>query len=523
MEQIRKYGQFEYRYLVDKSESDSLSLTYPAAVFSKDNRKLEVSAFRSNDSEYTVRFMPDEEGIWTYSVKGCDGRLVNVGTLECIPASDDNHGPVRVSQNRAGFVYADGKVFLPFGTTCYAWTNQTQELQDQTVATLGKSCCNKIRMLIFPKSMPYNNNEPEVFPFEKKQEDLEAEPYVSIWDVSRPVETFWSNLEHRIGQLAELGIEADVILFHPYDKWGFEDLTVEEACEYIKYAAARLGSYHNVWWSLANEHEMLFNYRRADWDTFGRTVKDNDPYGHLISVHNILINYPKKDWMTHMSIQGGDFNRICAFRHEYDMPVIFDEFGYEGNIEYNWGNLTGFEEVHRFWTVMLRGGYASHGETFHREDEVLWWSKGGRLYGDSEPRIAFLKELMTELNGITPLPAVEYGMAKDPNAAIDAGMDARQVEREKRFAEVLDLLDMHGAIGFSGCADMVMQCDSYILQYFGENRPCVTHRTLPEGEWKAEIIDIWEMTRTISGEHLSGDVEIRLPAKQGIAVLYIRK
>lgn len=35
----------------------------------------------------------------------------------------------------------------------------------------------------------------------------------------------------------------------------------------------------------------------------------------------------------------------------YGKPVIYDEMGYEGNLQQNWGNLSAFEVVNRFWDV----------------------------------------------------------------------------------------------------------------------------------------------------------------------------
>ena len=144
---------------------------------------------------------------------------------------------------------------------------------------------------------------------------------------------------------------------------------------------------------------MLTTKTMEDWDAFGERLRDTDPYHHLISVHNILIMYPKRDWMSHVSVQSGDVQRVALWRENYGLPVIDDEFGYEGNIEYDWGNLSAFDFVDRCWTVVARGGFPTHGETFHREDEVLWWSKGGKLYGQSEPRMAYLKKLLYELPG----------------------------------------------------------------------------------------------------------------------------
>ena len=49
-----------------------------------------------------------------------------------------------------------------------------------------------------------------------------------------------------------MGIEADLILFNPYDRWGFARMGMENNLEYLKYVIARLASYKDVWWALAN-------------------------------------------------------------------------------------------------------------------------------------------------------------------------------------------------------------------------------------------------------------------------------
>ena len=56
---------------------------------------------------------------------------------------------------------------------------------------------------------------------------------------------FFQHLEKRIDQLNRLGIEADLILFHPYDKgrWGFDAMSNEVNVRYIKYITARLASF----------------------------------------------------------------------------------------------------------------------------------------------------------------------------------------------------------------------------------------------------------------------------------------
>ncbi len=53
------------------------------------------------------------------------------------------------------------------GTTCYAWTHQGDELEEQTLKTLKTAPFNKLRMCVFPKHYGWNENEPVYYPFER--------------------------------------------------------------------------------------------------------------------------------------------------------------------------------------------------------------------------------------------------------------------------------------------------------------------------------------------------------------------
>jgi hypothetical protein len=90
------------------------------------------------------------------------------------------------------------------------------------------------------------------------------------------------------------------------------------------------------------------------------------------------------------------------------MSVIVDECGYEGTMPQPWGNPTAQKKVHRFWLGVSHGGYVGHGETFEDKEgsDVIWWSKGGILLGESAPRLAFLWDTLQDW-GVTNLDPVD--------------------------------------------------------------------------------------------------------------------
>jgi hypothetical protein len=315
-------------------------------------------------------------------------------------------------------------------------------------------------MCIFPKYYEYNRKEPEFYPFEGTPP--------RDWDFSRFNPAFFRHLERRVGQLRDLGIEADLILFHPYDQghWGFDRMEDAADDRYLRYVIARLSAYRNVWWSLANEYDFMKEKQEADWDRFFRITESSDPYQHLRSIHNgtRLYNHTHP-WVTHASIQNGsavaDFGRAGLYRDVYRKPIIFDEVKYEGNIPLRWGNLSAEEMIHRFWQGTIAGTYVGHGETYLHPDDILWWSHGGTLHGQSPPRIAFLRKIVEE--------------------GPDEGLEPIDKWQEPRVA------------GRKG---------EYYLVYLGKEAPTEWAFELPraglEGSLRlrVEVIDTWAMTVT---------------------------
>jgi hypothetical protein len=375
-----------------------------AARFTQGDSTIEANGFYDGNGVYRVRFMPEKQGEWHYVTKSSSAEL-NGKTGKCTVTkpSPGNHGPVRVA-NSYHFAYADGTPYRELGTTCYAWIHQDEFLQQETLQTLAVSPFNKIRMCVFPKHYVWNTNDPLLYPFEGMP--------ATNWDFTHFNPKFFRHLEQRILNLQKLGIEADVILFHPYDggHWGFDRMPAEVDDRYLHYAIARLAAYRNVWWSLANEWDFMKEKRESDFVRFGEIVSRDDPYHHLLSIHNgsKIFNHTLP-WITHASIQNGaaveDPGRAEMYRDVYRKPVVYDEVKYEGNIENRWGRLSAGELVFRFWNATVAGTYCGHGETYKSDDQILWWSKGGVLKGQSPARLAFLKKVLDDspAEGIEPI------------------------------------------------------------------------------------------------------------------------
>ena len=395
-----------------------------SATFVSKDTTYTVAGFYDGDNTFKIRFMPQKTGSWNYTTKSNIPDLNNKkGSFECITPTGENHGIVRVS-NTYNFKYADGKQYYPFGTTAYAWTHMPNDVQEKTLKTLKNSGFNKLRMCVFPKNYDLVKEEPEIYPFKIKEIKKDVKGVeIKVWDFNQFNPVFFQHLEKRIDDLAKLGIEADLILFHPYDKgrWGFDAMPNDVNIRYIEYITARLSSFRNVWWSLANEWDLVKYKTHTDWDLIAQTVVKNDPYRHLCSIHGATATYYEywKPEFTHISVQDEspvqNSGAAAMLRNVYHKPVICDEVGYEGNLKSRWGRYSPEEMTNLVWNGVIGGTYVTHGECYMFKDatDTIFWAKGGEFKGTSWKRISFLRHIVEEC----PSPLSLADVARDNNTA----------------------------------------------------------------------------------------------------------
>ncbi len=392
-----------------------------SARFEHANRSVEVKGFYDGGGTYKIRLMPEEEGEWEYVTRSNVGELDGKsGIFTCTAPFAENHGPVRVDK-KYHFSYADGTPFFVLGTTAYAWTYRPEEIRTKSLNSFSRYGFNKIRMLFFPKH--YGDGkyidvsyDPPVLPFRGKN---------NAFDFSYFNVEYFRNYEQRVKDLRDRNIQAEVILFHFYDfgQWGIDvGMSREDDLFFLDYFIARLAAYRNVWWSLANEYDLLVDPNtgephvvldRKDWNCIGRFIQRHDPYNHLRSVHNVSfgIIFRNQNWLTHISYQHPNtYSLLMELKRIYGKPVINDEYQYEGNVPTDWGNTSPELELCRHWQAVMAGGYATHGEAYRIDDNSrdIFWCYGGELVGGSPSRLKFMERIVESC----PFQDMEPGLTK---------------------------------------------------------------------------------------------------------------
>ena len=513
---MKQFEMFELVFSGETLTDNWAQIGLTANFFCGDTVKT-VKGFYDGDGRYAVRFLPEMAGVWHWKVSGA----VNAeGTENCEPANGA-HGLVKAVDTH--FEYEDGTLFIPFGTTVYALAHQDDDLVEQTLKSLEAAPFNKVRLCVFPKHYDYNHNEPPCYAFEKKAD--------GFWDVNRPCIAFWHRFEGILQRIAAMDIQIDLILFHPYDRWGFSKLPQKDNLIYLDYLLRRLSAFPNIWWSLANEYDLNMDYKSlSDWEEIEEFVAANDPCGHPLSNHNCMCFWDAaRNNVTHASLQTKGLSEIPRWIKTYQKPVIIDECCYEGNLPHFWGSISGQEMVRRFWRCYASGAYCTHGETFLSDDEILWWARGGVLKGESPRRIAFLRQIMESLPGpLKPKEGGIWSIAQLDKEAFEAALPrvpeemkgfftlfARSIHRMPEQDRTAHLGGEHAWESHCGEEAYLTYFD---LQCYGEQ----TVKLPKDKVYRAELIDVWNMTRETIAESISGETKLTLPGRDNLALLITR-
>jgi len=476
---IEQWGLFEVT-LPGPSTGNPFKDVKLTATFTLGHRNVHVTGFYDGDGAYRIRFMPDATGRWSYNTESSAKELAgHTGQFTCTaPITPGNHGPVTTA-HQFHFQYADSTPYFPFGTTTYAYLFASDEAAANSLAGMKQARFNKTRICVLPKSL---GKGPTLLPFPNPTADENGRGGKP--DYTRFIPAYFQQLERRLLDLQKANIEADLILFHPYDAWGYKAMGAEVDDFYLRYAIARLSAYRNVWWSIANEYDLVKTKTMSDWDRFFRITQSEDPYSHLRSIHHSRVIYDhSKPWCTHASLQSYDFEKSAERRVAWNKPIVYDEIQYEGDVDRRWGNLSAEEMTRRFWLAIVRGVYATHGEVFGTTDEdptpQPTWSDAGKLRGESGARIAFLREVVEK--------------------ATKVGFN-----------------EFEGAYYYSAGSP-----DNAILYYFDFHRPARYDFPLPaNATYKATLIDPFAMTATSVSGTFSGKSRLKLPSKPYRAVLF---
>jgi hypothetical protein len=490
---VEQWGMQEVAVTSSRTYANPFTDVTLACRFRSGETEVVASGFYDGHGTWKVRLMPDVRGTWTFTTVSRDPNLDRkTGSFQVIAPGPDNHGPVRV-RDTYHFGYADGAEYFPVGTTTYGGVGGDARNRLRTVNLLSHSPFNKTRFQVLPAG--FGSEGRDVLPFEVTASGTP--------DYGRPNPQYYAEIESSLRDLQALGIEADAILFTPYDQQpgGRSNMGATNDEAYLRYVVARLAAFRNVWWTLTNEFDLYASPK--DWNRLGTLVSQSDPYKHLLGIHNCCTAFydNSQPWIDHAILQDITLQRLTAAprnltwleldARKIGKPVMVDEYGYEGNYGTTWGSFSGREIVEMHWAITLAGAYASHGESFAENGAAP-----DHFIGEAPPRLAFLKQIMMEAPYRQMEPAPDIMSGDDPNVSILAKRGSYYLIAFWPPREVATW-----NLGFFGPAtpSRPLPAKPFDFSAFVASLPKSPEFQLGDGVFRVDLIDPWLMKVTMLG------------------------
>jgi hypothetical protein len=250
-----------------------------------------LDGFYDGEDTWRLRFAPEEEGEWSYLLRGEGTEAYQRGRLRC--TAPRAHGFIRIHpQNPYAFAHADGAPFFPMGDTCYGLFDDspiTPALRDDYLKARRAQRFNFVRMTVGHSS-----------------QRAAADPAFWAWggtaqkpDLDRFNPVFFRRFDDLMRTLQTHGMNVELILLNFY-RTPFTDArqwTPARERLWLRYLLARYGAFDHLFlWTLANEYETHpdGSYRLdlpgdVEWaKATAQFIKANDPYRHLVTVHPVI-------------------------------------------------------------------------------------------------------------------------------------------------------------------------------------------------------------------------------------------
>jgi len=345
---------------------------------------------------FKVRFCPTRAGTWTIvDVKSNTAELSGQHRGDCVMATESKlHGFWVADADSAGrrwYGRLDGSHQYIIGNTHYTFLTE-HGLNGQP--TGGHIAADMAANAEFFKKVRFGlQNGRYPHPTEKPWLDDDGRP-TDDGDFSHRPNPRWfhQRVDLAVRSAFDHDLIADLILAGPDMPESRTALKAKhnagDATPYLRYIAARYGSFPNVWICLCNEYDIKNpNYTQAEIAELGVTIRDYLPYPTPLSVHDgSKIGWSAKfdalpEWADHQIIQR-KIRSIAPAADAIDsvwrgedgkgprrQPTVNDELSYEGAGDKH----TEADTIAAHLGAFLGGGYGTTGEKYGQKLGQYFW------------------------------------------------------------------------------------------------------------------------------------------------------
>jgi hypothetical protein len=370
---VARWGRFERAFTSSIAyENAPQEATLCVTFRGPDGQTRTVDGFWDGGDVWRVRFMPADEGQWSYATHCSDtsnaGLHAQRGSFEVGPASGAGrfatHGPVGLSADRRSLAHADGTPFLWLADT--AWNAPLQANADEWGLYLRERVRQGFTtvqwMATQTLSLPNGDRDGQLA--------FEGHERIAI----NPA--FFQRLDGMQDALNDVGLlSAPVLLWAA--EWSDEainrrnpgfTLPEDQAIVLARYMVARWGANHVAW--MLNGDGPYGGAKAARWQRIGRAVFGDGPHAPVMLHPNGMniawdefASEPWLDMTTYQSGHGDDDATLRwlhsgppseVWRRDPPRPIINLEPPYEDHLAYHSRQRFNAHAVRRalYWSML---------------------------------------------------------------------------------------------------------------------------------------------------------------------------
>ncbi len=457
-----------------------------------------VYGFWDGGSDYRVRFTPTHLGRWTLAEVHSNRReLQGQKQGDWITARASKHHGFWVtdegSAGRRWYRRSDGSHQYIIGNTHYTFLSGYRDggrpSGNDITADIARNAeyFRKLRFTLHGDRYPH--------PTEKPFLDDTGRPTDSgDWSHRLNPKWFRERADVAVRAAFERDLIADLILCGPDVEESRATLRARQnngnATPWLKYIAARYGSYANVWLCLCNEYDIRVPaFAPAEIAQFGVAIREFLPYPTPLSVHvsHLPLWNPKFDelprWSDHHIIQRKirvlpESSDVMAgvWRASRQRPTVNDELSYQGEGDKHSEADTLEAHVGAF----LGGGYGTTGWKTGNKLGHYFWGRFDPAEHTAASGLKFLREV------------------------IDGGITFWNLAPDVRIFENLD----------DGSRGMAWAGREYVLGTNRARERIVAN--LPPGSWTVEMHDVIARRSRRLSSAASGRFTFSSPASRAV-------
>lgn len=333
---------------------------------------------------FAVRFTPTCPGRWNLAeVASNRAELAGQRQGDFVTATASDHFGFWVvdekSPERRWYRRSNGSHQYIFGNTHYSFLSGYEKGGKPSGNDIAADIAGNAKYFKKLRFAPHGDRYPH--PTEKPFFDDDGRPTDSGDYSHRPNPAwFHKRVDTAVRTAYDHDLIADLILAGPDDETSRSSLRAGynggDPAPYLRYIAARYGSYPNVWICLCNEYEIRTpKYSAVEIARFGRTIRKHLPYPTPLSVHSTPRTLWAAEfdalppWADHIIIQkkirhlapAADVIRQARTKKAGGvrrMPVANDELSYQGKGD----GHSEQDTIEAHLGAFLGGGYGTTGE-----------------------------------------------------------------------------------------------------------------------------------------------------------------